>query len=344
MEKYLLLKLGINVSEVEKVLEQKIILQQYRPDINGFYFSNYILGTYLSFTNEKKLSFISFKSPFSLAVDGITIGMNMKEVEKIKGLPEKKKNCEGFPEQEEWIFYSKNTAYLFVENKLYDISLCDFEIEQLLDVISKDNIEDDDSGDFVICSSSDIGKNNEIKIGNNMEKYPLLKLGMNVSEVEKVLDQKITLERSTRSPDSKSLFYFDYTIGTGLSFSEDYILKIIIFEYPFSVAVDGIKIGMNMIEVEKIKGLPEELETWDKYPETIKWFYFSKGIVYFFKDKKVCYISFHNFNGTILTNEDINKLINAADGVYKIENGDIENGDVEFSSSFDSDVPNEIKK
>ena len=137
MEKYLLLKLGMNVSEVEKVLEQKIILQQYRPDINGFYFSNYALGTYLSFTYEKKLSFISFKSPFSLAVDGITIGMNMNEVEKIKGLPETQESSEKHPEIEEWFYPSNNTTYLFVENKVYDITHYNFSE----DYLTKDDVE-----------------------------------------------------------------------------------------------------------------------------------------------------------------------------------------------------------
>jgi len=100
---------------------------------------------------------------------------------------------------------------------------------------------------------------------------------------------------------------------------------------------------MNMKEVEKIKSLPDLIETSDDYPEMVDWFYFSKDIVYYFEDNKVYSISFSDFNGTILTNEDIDKLINAADGVYKIENDDIENGDVVISSSFDSDVPNEIK-
>jgi len=335
MEKYLLLKLGMNILEVEKVLEQKIILEQQRPDLKGFYFSNYILGTYLSFTNEKNLSFISFKSPFSLAIDGITIGMNMNEVEKIKGLPEKKNNCEDYPEQEEWIFYSKNTAYLFVENKVYDISLCDFEIEQLLDaIIGDDNIEDDD---FENCGSFDIGKNNEIKIANNMEKYLLLKLGINLSEVEKVLKQTITLERNTCSPDSKGFNYLNDTIGTYLSFTEDKILEHISFSYPFSLVVDGIKIGMNMNEVEKIKGIPEKREYSENFQEMEEWLYYSKNTAYLFIDKKIYDISHHNFE-VFLTKDDIEVLVNAVSGTDKIENGDIV-----FSSSFDNDKSDEIK-
>ena len=121
------------------------------------------------------------------------------------------------------------------------------------------------------------------------------------------------------------------------------MLKSISFSSPFSVAVDGIKIGMNMNEVEKIKGLPDKKENSDKFPEMADWFYFSKDIVYYFIDNKVFDIIFHDFNGSILSNEDIDKLINTADGVYKIENSDIENGDITISSSFDSDEPNEIK-
>ena len=93
MEKYLLLKLGMNLSEVEKVLDQKIILERHkhRPDSKGFCHLNDPIGIYLSFTKDKILKSISFFYPFSIAVDGINIGMNMNEVEKIKGLPEKKK-------------------------------------------------------------------------------------------------------------------------------------------------------------------------------------------------------------------------------------------------------------
>lgn len=93
MEKYLLLKLGMNILEVEKVLGQKIILErnEHRPDSKEFFCLNDTIGTYLNFTNDKILSLISFFYPFSVAVDGITIRLNMNEVEKINGLPEKKK-------------------------------------------------------------------------------------------------------------------------------------------------------------------------------------------------------------------------------------------------------------
>lgn len=128
MEKYLLLKLGMNILEVEKVLGQKIILErnEHRPDSKEFFCLNDTIGTYLNFTNDKILSLISFFYPFSVAVDGITIRLNMNEVEKINGLPEKKENWEDYPEQEEWIYCSKNTSYLFIDKKVYDISLYDF--------------------------------------------------------------------------------------------------------------------------------------------------------------------------------------------------------------------------
>ena len=127
-EKYLSLKLGMNISKVEKVLEQKVILERHtlRPDAKGFYYANDTIGTYLSFTKDKILDFISFGAPFSIAVDGIAIGMDMNEVEKIKGLPERKENWENFPEQEEWFYSTKDTFYLFIENKVYDITLYKF--------------------------------------------------------------------------------------------------------------------------------------------------------------------------------------------------------------------------
>jgi len=152
-----------------------------------------------------------------------------------------------------------------------------------------------------------------------MEKYLLLKLGMNILEVEKVLEEKITLERHIYRSDSKRFCYLNDTMGTYLNFTEEKILKSISFNSPFSVAVDGIKIGMNMNEVEKIKGLPEKIETSDEFPEMVDWFYYSKNIVYYFIDNKVDDISFHDFNGNYFTNEDIEKLVNAADGVYKYE-------------------------
>ena len=107
MEKYLLLKLGMNVSEVEKVLGQKIILERHRPDSKDLFYVDYTIGTYLCFTEDKTLDFISFKNTFSLAVDGIKIGMNMNEVKKIKGLAEKEEPSENFPELEEWFYPSK---------------------------------------------------------------------------------------------------------------------------------------------------------------------------------------------------------------------------------------------
>jgi hypothetical protein len=176
-----------------------------------------------------------------------------------------------------------------------------------------------------------------------MEKYLLLKLGMNISEVEKVLDQKITLERNTCKPDTKGFHYLNDTIGTYLSFTEDKILEHISFSYPFSVAVDGIKIGMNMNEVKKIKGLPEKQENYENYSEMVEWHYYSNNTVYLFIDHKVYDISFHDFNENYLTEEDIEKLVNAVSGIDKIENCDIENGDVVISSSFDIDKSDEIE-
>ena len=148
-EKYLLLKLGMNISEVEKVLEQKVTLERHthRPDSKGFCYANDIIGTYLSFTKDKILNFISFGAPFSTAVDGITIGMDINEVEKIKGMPGEKDKNENYPELEEWLYRSKNTSYLFVDNKVYDITLYKFwdsadeKIEDSKNYLTQEDIE-----------------------------------------------------------------------------------------------------------------------------------------------------------------------------------------------------------
>jgi len=169
-----------------------------------------------------------------------------------------------------------------------------------------------------------------------MEKYLLLKLGMSVSEVEKVLEQKITLERHEHSLDSKG-FYSDDTIGTYLHFTDDKILDLISFLKTFSLAVDGITIGMNMNEVEKIKGLPEKKEHSENFPEIEEWFYYSKNTAYLFVDNKVYDISLYNCE-VFLTKDDIEALVNAVSGVDKIEDFDIENGDIVFSSSFDKTI------
>jgi len=183
----------------------------------------------------------------------------------------------------------------------------------------------------------------DMELGNNMEKYLSLKLGMNISEVEKTLDKKLTLEYILK-PELKGFLYLNNTVGTYLTFTKDKILDHISFDAPFSLAVDGITIGMNMNEVEKLKGLPEIKESDEKYPEYEDWIFYSKNIVYYFIENKVNSISLNDFNGNILTNEDIEKLINAVKDGNKIENFDIENcDDIKISSSFDINKSDEIK-
>jgi hypothetical protein len=171
MEKYLLLKLGMNVSEVEKVLDKKLTLEYIlRPELKGFCYLNDTIGTYLKFTKDRILSFIAFNAPFYLAVDGITIGMNMNEVEKIKGLPEKKENFEDYPEMEEWIFCSENTTYLFIENKVHDITLFNFNRNYLTkeDIEKLINFADNKKGEtkqniIFACDSYNNDKSNRNK-------------------------------------------------------------------------------------------------------------------------------------------------------------------------------------
>ena len=183
----------------------------------------------------------------------------------------------------------------------------------------------------------------DMELGNDMEKYLSLKLGMNISEVEKTLDKKLTLEYILK-PELKGFLYLNDTVGTPLKFTKDRILEHISFNAPFSLAVDEIKIGMNMNEVEILKGLPEIKDSSENYPEYEDWIFCSKNTAYYFIGNKVNSISLHDFNGNIFTDEDIEKLINVVKDGDKIEIFDIENcDDIKISSSFDIDKSNEIK-
>ena len=119
MEKYLSLKLGMNISEVEKILDKKLTLEYIlKPELKGFRYLNDTVGTYLYFTKDKILDHISYNAPFSLAVDGIKIGMNINEVEKLKGLPEIKDRSENYPEYEIGYFVQKISLMIFIKIKL----------------------------------------------------------------------------------------------------------------------------------------------------------------------------------------------------------------------------------
>ena len=169
MEKYLLLKLNMNISEIEKILEQKLILEQKRDKRGDIYFTYFddINGIHINFTKEKNIESISFHPPFSLAVDGIKLGMDIKEVEKIKGLPERTSSFENDQGIEEWVYCSKNTFYLIVDKKVYEIQIDEYfkkylsndDIEKLINSVNNvDKIED---CDFKISSSFDIDNINK---------------------------------------------------------------------------------------------------------------------------------------------------------------------------------------
>ena len=189
-----------------------------------------------------------------------------------------------------------------------------------------------------------------MKWGYKMEKYLLLKLGMNLAEVEKILGEKLILERCNRKRGSDYFLYYNETFDTFLNFSIEKILYSISFHASFSLAVDGIKIGMNMNEVEKIKGLPETQESSEYYPEMEEWFYPSTNTAYLFIENKVYDITLHNFSENYLTKDDVETLVNAVSGVNKIENWyfditsnfEIENSDFKVSSSFDNDKSDKI--
>jgi len=182
----------------------------------------------------------------------------------------------------------------------------------------------------------------DMELGNNMEKYLLLKLGMDISEVEKILDKKLTLEYILK-PDLKGFLYLNNTVGTYLKFSKDKILEHISFNAPFSLAVDGIKINMNMNEVEKLKGLPEIKDSNENYTEYEDWIFCLKNTAYDFIENKVNRISLHDFNGNIFIDDDIEILINAVNKNEKFDIDISSSSDVNISSSLDNENFDEIK-
>ncbi|WP_062326767.1 hypothetical protein [Treponema endosymbiont of Eucomonympha sp.] len=93
MEKCLQVKLGMGITEISTLLNKDIVLMPVEHENNKnkscFTFSNENLGLRLHFTlDTKKVQAITFEMPFSLAVDGIKIGMKKNEVKKIRGKPE----------------------------------------------------------------------------------------------------------------------------------------------------------------------------------------------------------------------------------------------------------------
>jgi hypothetical protein len=121
MEKYMTLKCGMSISEVETVLNHELVLKELQSSfaqLKYYYYQNEYIGININFTDNKILDHIFFDPPFSLAVDGIKIGMSKNEVEKIKGKPE-----DGDPAEDYWFYYSKNIFYEFEENKVYSICL-----------------------------------------------------------------------------------------------------------------------------------------------------------------------------------------------------------------------------
>jgi hypothetical protein len=112
-EKYVSLKCGMSLSEVENILNHELVLRAFEKEYDTH------IGIGLRFTDTKILDCISFDATFSLTVDGIGIGMDKNEVIKIKGIPDEKTDDD--PEMEFWFYNTKNTFYTFVENKIDQI-------------------------------------------------------------------------------------------------------------------------------------------------------------------------------------------------------------------------------
>lgn len=105
MEKFLHLKTGMHISEVENVLNIKLEIEQIREKhfkTDQVHFKNY--GVWLFFKPETQiLDTIRFEDPFSLEIDGVKIGDTKKQVKQLKGKPPR---VDPFPDQDEsiWIY------------------------------------------------------------------------------------------------------------------------------------------------------------------------------------------------------------------------------------------------
>ncbi|WP_059369512.1 hypothetical protein [Treponema endosymbiont of Eucomonympha sp.] len=117
MEKCLQIKLGMGITEISTLLNEDIVLMPVEHENNKnkscFTFSNENLGLRLHFTlDTKKVQAITFQTPFSLAVDGIKLGMKTNEVKKLRGKPESTNSLEKLGVKY-WFYDNGTTLYEF---------------------------------------------------------------------------------------------------------------------------------------------------------------------------------------------------------------------------------------
>jgi hypothetical protein len=98
------IKMGQTVSEVEKVLNYKINLTEFKDDHTNYYFCRFIkIGVWLFFKAEDKTLYtIRYESPFGLAIGGVKIGYTKEQVKELIGEPHRK----WFDDEDKWLYDS----------------------------------------------------------------------------------------------------------------------------------------------------------------------------------------------------------------------------------------------
>jgi hypothetical protein len=119
-----------------------------------------------------------------------------------------------------------------------------------------------------------------------MEKIKALNIGMDISDVSTVLGEEIILEKRERKDTATYYLYENLKAGFSLHFSDDKKLYSIYFKDPFSLPVDGIKIGMEENEVKEIRGEPESTTGLEEL-NIDYWFYDNETTLYAFEEGKL---------------------------------------------------------
>jgi len=122
MEKYIQIKIGQTVTGVEKIINRKIKLEEFKNDHVSYYFTKLEdIGVWLFFNiDNMKLYTIRYESPFSLEINNVKINMTKKDVIKIKGKPNRK---HPLPELKNdiWYYDQEKLRLDFEEGKLINI-------------------------------------------------------------------------------------------------------------------------------------------------------------------------------------------------------------------------------
>jgi len=110
--KYLQLKTGMDIMEINEILNKEIVLKKTRT--GTYIYSIKENGIVLFFDLDgKKLNSISFKEPFNLSVNAVCINMNKSDIIKIKGKP---CSSTSIPEIEFLFYDNHKTCYEIDKN------------------------------------------------------------------------------------------------------------------------------------------------------------------------------------------------------------------------------------